>query len=62
MVRVGRLIWEQGYVAATDGNLSARLGPDWLLVTACGVSKGFLGNDDLVVIRLDGKPVLSYRG
>jgi L-fuculose-phosphate aldolase len=62
MVRVGRLIWEQGYVAATDGNLSARLGPDRLLVTASGVSKGFLGNDDLVVIRPDGKPVSSYRG
>jgi L-fuculose-phosphate aldolase len=26
------------------------------------VSKGFLGNDDLLVIRLDGKPVSSYRG
>ena len=25
MVRVGRLMWERGYVAATDGNLSARL-------------------------------------
>jgi L-fuculose-phosphate aldolase len=62
MVRVGRLIWEQGYVAATDGNLSARLGPDRLLVTASGVSKGFLGNDDLVLIRLDGRPVSSYRG
>jgi L-fuculose-phosphate aldolase len=62
MVRVGRLIWERGYVAATDGNLSARLGPDRLLVTASGVSKGFLGNDDLVVIRLNGKPAPSYRG
>jgi L-fuculose-phosphate aldolase len=62
MVRVGRLIWERGYVAASDGNLSVRLSPDRLLVTASGVSKGFLGNDDLLVIRLDGKPVSSYRG
>jgi L-fuculose-phosphate aldolase len=62
MIRVGRLMWERGYVAATDGNLSARLGGDRLLVTASGLSKGFLSNDDLVVIGLDGEPVSSYRG
>jgi L-fuculose-phosphate aldolase len=62
MVRVGRLMWERGYVAATDGNLSARLGRDRLLVTASGLSKGFLSVDDLVVISLDGDPVASYRG
>jgi L-fuculose-phosphate aldolase len=62
MIRIGRLMWERGYVAATDGNLSARLGGDRLLVTASGLSKGFLSNDDLVVLRLDGEPVSSYRG
>ncbi len=62
MLRVGRLMWERGYVAATDGNLSARLGSDRLLVTASGVSKGFMSGDDLVVIRLDGELVSSYRG
>jgi len=62
MVRIGRLMWERGYVAATDGNLSARLGPDRLLVTPSGVSKGFLSADDLVVIRPDGERVASYRG
>jgi L-fuculose-phosphate aldolase len=62
MVRVGRLLWERGFVAATDGNLSARLGTDRLLVTPSGVSKGFLSADDMVVIGLDGEPVPSYRG
>lgn len=62
MIRVGRLVWERGYVAATDGNLSARLGPDRLLVTASGVSKGFLSDEDLVVIGVDGELVPSYRG
>jgi L-fuculose-phosphate aldolase len=62
VVRVGRLLWERGYVAATDGNLSVRLGTDRLLVTPSGVSKGFLSADDLVVIGLDGEPVPSYRG
>jgi L-fuculose-phosphate aldolase len=62
MVRIGRLMWERGYVAATDGNLSARLAPDRLLVTASGFSKGFLAAEDLVVLRPDGEPVSSYRG
>lgn len=62
MVRIGRLMWERGYVAATDGNLSVRLGGDRLLVTASGYSKGFLSVDDLVIIDLDGRPVAAYRG
>ncbi len=62
MVRIGRLMWERGHVAATDGNLSARLGTERLLVTATGHSKGFLSVDDLVVIDLEGEPVASYRG
>jgi L-fuculose-phosphate aldolase len=62
MVRVGRLVWERGYVAATDGNLSARLGSNRLLVTASGLSKGFLSDEGLIVIGLDGEPVPAYRG
>jgi len=62
MARVGRLVWEKGYVAATDGNLSARLGSDRVLVTPSGVSKGFLSATGLVVIDLDGVPVGGQRG
>jgi len=62
MVRIARLMWEKDFVAATDGNLSVRLGADRLLVTASGLSKGFLTTDDLVVLRLDGQPAGSYRG
>jgi L-fuculose-phosphate aldolase len=60
MVRIGRLMWERGYLAATDGNLSTRLGSDRLLVTPSGSSKGFLSTDDLMVIRLDGEPVSRF--
>jgi L-fuculose-phosphate aldolase len=62
MVRIGRLMWERGYVAATDGNLSVRLSADRLLVTPSGLSKGFLSEDELVVIRPDGQPLAGYRG
>ena len=62
IVRIGRLMWERGYVVSTDGNISARLGPDRILVTASGLSKGFLSPDDLVVVRNDGALLPSYRG
>jgi L-fuculose-phosphate aldolase len=64
MVRVGRLMWERGYVTATDGNLSARLGSDRLLVTPTGLSKGFLSASDLLLLRLDGESgsPFAYRG
>lgn len=62
MVRIGRLMWEQGLVAAGDGNLSLRLGPDRLLVTPSGLSKGFMSDADPVVIRPDGELLPAYRG
>jgi L-fuculose-phosphate aldolase len=62
MLRIGRLMWERGYVAATDGNLSARLGSDRLLVTASGQSKGFLSAGDVLLLDLEGRPAGGYRG
>jgi L-fuculose-phosphate aldolase len=54
VVRVCRLLWERGYVAATDGNVSVRLGPDRLLATPSGLSKGFLTARELVLTDLEG--------
>lgn len=58
IVEVGRRIWQRGYVAANDGNLSSRLDGTRLLVTPTGVSKGFLKPEDLIVVDLEGR-VLS---
>jgi L-fuculose-phosphate aldolase len=54
IVEIGRRIWERGYVAANDGNLSVRLPGDRIVVTPTGRSKGFLEAGDLVVVTLDG--------
>ncbi len=54
IVRVCRLLWKRGYVAATDGNVSVRLGPDRMLATPSGLSKGFLREDQLVLTDLSG--------
>lgn len=56
-VRIGQLMHQRSYVTATDGNLSARLGPDRFLVTPSGLSKGYMRPDQMVVIDGDAKPV-----
>jgi L-fuculose-phosphate aldolase len=53
-------MWEKGFVAASDGNVSVRLSADRLLATPSGVSKGFLSASDVVAIDMDGRPVRSF--
>jgi L-fuculose-phosphate aldolase len=68
IVEIGRRLWERGFVASNDGNLSARLPDGRILVTPTGVSKGFIDQRDLVVVdargtRLSGalKPTTELR-
>ncbi len=55
MCRIGRLIYERGFIAATDGNLSVRLDDEQILCTPSGLCKGFLEPSDLVVVDFDLK-------
>lgn len=50
----GRMLHSQGFVAATDGNLSIRLDHERVLVTPTGFSKGMMDPDDMVEVDLDG--------
>ncbi|HJP31813.1 MAG TPA: class II aldolase/adducin family protein [Candidatus Latescibacteria bacterium] len=54
---MGRRIYARAFVAANDGNISARLGPDRVLCTPTGVSKGFLKEDMLAICDMDGAQV-----
>ena len=60
IVRVSRLLWEKGFVAATDGNVSARLGRNRIIITPSGFSKGFIDPDQLIVTDMNGKILPSY--
>jgi L-fuculose-phosphate aldolase len=53
IVEIGRRLWQRGYVAANDGNISARVG-DRILVTPTGRSKGFLKPQDIVEVAGSG--------
>lgn len=54
LCRVCRLLYDRGYVAGHDGNLSCRQEDGSLLVTPSGVSKGRLEPEMLVVCDLEG--------
>ena len=55
LVEFGRMLHAQGFVAATDGNLSVRLAGDQFMVTPTGFSKGMLRPEDMVIVDAQGK-------
>lgn len=54
IIEVGRRMYEKGYVVANDGNISVRADKDSIWVTPAGVSKGYMNEDMLVRVALDG--------
>ena len=55
LTRFGKMLHANGFVAATDGNLSVRLDEDRVLVTPTCFSKGMMCPEDMVVVDLHGK-------
>lgn len=55
LVEVGRRIYDRGYVAANDGNISVRISEDEILTTPTGVSKGFMEPDMMIKVNLEGE-------
>jgi methylthioribulose-1-phosphate dehydratase len=51
----------RGWVPATGGNFSVRLGDDRMLITASGVHKGELTRGDFLVADLNGKALEAGR-
>ena len=54
LIRVNRILAEQGLIRSSDGNISARLSHDALLVTPSGVYKSAMNPEDLIVIDMEG--------
>ncbi len=50
-----RRLYEKGYVAANDGNISARIDEKTVLITPTLISKGFMKPEDLSVVDMNGK-------
>ncbi|MBL8148779.1 MAG: class II aldolase/adducin family protein [Blastocatellia bacterium] len=58
IVEIGRHLYNRGFIAAGDGNISVRL-DDSILTTPRSVCKGFLTPDMIVKVSLDGKQKLE---
>ena len=53
--QIGKRMYDSGFVAANDGNISVRLSENEVLTTPTGVSKGFMTPEMLVKVDLEGR-------
>lgn len=61
IVEVCRRIYARGWLAATDGNVSVLLGEGRVLTTPTGVHKGYLREEDLLVVDRRGERLSGTR-
>lgn len=61
IVRIARLLYDKGFLSATDGNISALTPENSILITRSAVCKGELTVDDIIEIDLNGS-LISGKG
>lgn len=61
IIRIGRLIFEKGWVASNDGNITIRLDEDRILATPTKMSKGMMQPDDLIILDRRGNKIAGER-
>ena len=54
IVEIGRRMYMKNFVAANDGNISCKVDDETIWTTPTGVSKGFMSENEMVKMRLDG--------
>lgn len=57
ILEIGRRVWEKGFVAASDGNISVRFNDREVMATPSGRSKGFMAADEIVKIDMRGNKI-----
>lgn len=62
IVKAGRSLYRGGLIAGGDGNISAVLDAERLLITPSGLAKGRLQPADLVIIDRDGHLLAAHHG
>lgn len=58
---IGRRIYNKGFAAANDGNISIRLNDKELLCTPTMVSKGYMKPEDICKVDYEGKQIAGIR-
>jgi L-fuculose-phosphate aldolase len=55
IIEIGKLLWDKGLVTGFNGNISARVDANTLLITATGASLGYLKLQDVILINISGE-------
>jgi L-fuculose-phosphate aldolase len=58
---IGRRIYNRGFAAANDGNISFRMDENRVVCTPTGISKGFMKPDDLCVVDMNANQISGHR-
>jgi L-fuculose-phosphate aldolase len=57
LIEVCKRMYQKGFIAATDGNVSIRINENRIIFTPSGMCKGYLEADDLIITDLTGKKI-----
>lgn len=60
IVNVGKKLAERFFVASNDGNISARINDNEILITPTGINKGEVVPDQIIKIDLDGNVIEGH--
>lgn len=61
IIRTGRKLWERQYVDGNGGNISCRIGDDYVLCTPTMISKGDMTPADICLSDIEGNIVAGNR-
>ena len=59
IIEIGKLLWDKGLVTGFNGNISARVDADTILITATGTCLGYLKLQDIVTLSLKSGEVMG---
>jgi len=59
IIEIGKLLWDKGLVTGFNGNISARVDADTILITATGTCLGYLKLTDIVSLSLTTGQVIG---
>ncbi len=57
IIRIGKLMWDKGLVFGFNGNISARIDANTVLITATGTCLGYLTEKDILTMNLEGQVI-----
>jgi L-fuculose-phosphate aldolase len=58
---IGRRVYNKGFAAANDGNISIRVGENEVLCSPTMICKGFMSPDDICAVDLDGNQIAGKK-